>query len=216
MERLENWKPMKHIPNALSVLRIFLSLGLLFLSKPDQRWLFVAVYLVIGATDFFDGKLARRFGAVSSLGSKLDAWGDSALFGAGLICMFFLAKLEIDVIPCLAAISIGVVYKLANVLVTHIRFNEWNMMHTFFNRYVFAGVYFLVPIFFITREINFWVIAAFSVLICLACFEETLTLLRMEEYDVSSKGILGEKVYAKGKRIRTKLFKEKDFSEKAS
>ena len=197
MERLENWKPMKHVPNALSVLRILLSVGLLFLSRPEQRWLFVAVYLIIGATDFFDGKIARRFDAVSALGSKLDAWGDSALFGAGLICMFFLAKLEIDVIPCVVAISFGVVYKLANVVVTHIRFKEWNMMHTFFNRYVFAGVYFLVPIFFITREINFWVILVFSVLICLACFEETVTLLRMKEYDVGNKGIIGEKIHAK-------------------
>jgi len=94
-------KLVKYIPNALSILRIVLSACLLLLAKPEQRWLFVAVYLIIGLTDVYDGKIARRYNVVSALGSKLDAWGDSMLFGAGFVCLFFLAKdLRFDLVRC--------------------------------------------------------------------------------------------------------------------
>jgi len=85
--------------------------------------------------------------------------------------------------------------------VTRARFGEWNMMHTTFNRYVFVGVYFLVPVFFVLREINFWLILGFSAAICLACFEETVTLFKLETYDVGNKGVIGEKLQEKAARF---------------
>ena len=200
-------KLMRYVPNTLSVMRMLLSVYLLFIAK--QPILFTVIYLVIGATDLFDGKIARRFDVVSDLGSKLDAWGDSMLFGAGFICMLFLADLDkSNWLHCLIALSPAVIFKLANVAVTHARFGEWNMMHTFFNRYVFGLLFFLVPLFLLMGELNFWVILGFSVAICLACFEETMTLMRMEEYDVGNRGIVGERVHAKISRSHS--------SEKAS
>ncbi|MCL2299327.1 MAG: CDP-alcohol phosphatidyltransferase family protein [Firmicutes bacterium] len=188
-------KFIKYVPNLLSGLRIPLSAALLFLT--GRPWIFLAVYLVNGATDVFDGMIARHFHVESSLGSKLDAVGDSMLFGAAAICMIFLADLRIDVFPCLAALAPGVLYKIANVFVTRARFKQWNMMHTTMNRTVFVALYFYVPVFLLLREVNFPMVLAISVLICLACLEETVTLLRLEEYDVNCKGILGEKLAQK-------------------
>jgi CDP-diacylglycerol--glycerol-3-phosphate 3-phosphatidyltransferase len=195
LEKLENWKPIRHVPNALSALRIFLSLYLPFAA--GRPWLFTAVYLVVGLTDVFDGRIARRFHVTSALGSKLDAVGDSALFGAGMVSLFFLADLRIAAAKCLVTISFGVAYKLANVAVTRVRFGEWNMMHTLLNRFVFVVLYFLVPVFLLLGEINYWLVLGVTAAICLACFEETATLLRMEEYDVNNKGLLGERVSSK-------------------
>lgn len=188
-------KVIKHIPNALSILRVILSVGLLFLTGPEQRWIFSAVYLIIGATDVFDGKIARRFHVESSLGSKLDAVGDSMLFGAGAIAVLFLAKLDVDAAKCLITLSFAVVYKLANVAVTRKRFGEWNMMHTLMNKAVFVTLYFFVPIFMVTNQINYWMILGISIAICLACLEETVTLMKMEAYDVNHHGIVGEKIF---------------------
>ncbi|MCL1951265.1 MAG: CDP-alcohol phosphatidyltransferase family protein [Oscillospiraceae bacterium] len=192
-------KLMKHVPNILSALRILLSVALLFLTTPERIPAFVAVYLVNGMTDVLDGKIARRFHVESTLGSKLDAIGDSMLFGAALICMIFLAHLKMrqPVPSYLAVLAPGVAYKLANVVVTRVRFKQWNMMHTILNRAVFVTLYFYVPVFLLLGEVHFGMVLAISVLICLACFEETVTLLRLEEYDVNCKGIVGEKVAEK-------------------
>ena len=196
-------KIIKYIPNMLSTLRILLSLTLLYFAYADSRVTFAVVYLIVGLTDVLDGEIARRFNVVSDLGSKLDAWGDSMLFGAGFICLFFLADHLRPEAPLkfLIAIVPAIIYKLANVAVTKLRFGEWNMMHTTFNRYVFVGVYFLVPIIFIRQGMDFWLIAAFSAAICLACFEETVTLLRMESYDVNNKGIVGGRIHKKALKI---------------
>jgi len=188
-------KIIKHVPNTLSGLRIILSVVLLFLT--GRPWIFLAVYLVNGATDVLDGEIARHFKVESSLGSKLDAVGDSMLFGSALICMVFLADLKIDVLKCLTVLSFGVVYKIANVFVTRVRFKQWNMMHTILNKTVFVTLYFYVPIFLLLGEVNFRMVLAISVLICLACAEETVTLMRLEEYDVNCKGVVGEKVAKK-------------------
>jgi len=192
-------KFIRHVPNILSVLRIFLSVALLFLTDREFIPLFVAVYLLNGMTDVFDGKIARRYHVESALGSKLDAVGDSMLFGSALICMIFLADLtmRLPVISYLAVLAPGVVYKIANVFVTRVRFKQWNMMHTLLNRTVFVALYFYVPVFLLLGEVNFGMVLAISALICVACFEETVTLLRLEEYDVNCKGIVGEKVAEK-------------------
>jgi len=192
-------KIIKHVPNILSGLRIVLSVALLFLTTPDRIQFFVVVYLVNGLTDVLDGQIARHFKVESSLGSKLDAVGDSMLFASALICMVFLADLTMEepMVRYLAVLSPGVVYKIANVFVTRVRFKQWNMMHTLMNKTVFVALYFYVPIFLLLREVNFRMVLAISVLICLACAEETVTLMRLEEYDVNCKGIVGEKLAQK-------------------
>ena len=188
-------KILKHVPNILSALRIILSIVLLFLTA--KPWVFLVVYLINGATDVFDGKIARRFDAVSDLGSKLDAVGDSLLFGSAAVCMIFLADLRVEIAKCMIVLSFGIAYKLANVVVTRVRFGQWNMMHTTLNKTVFVSLFFVVPVFLLLGEINFLLVAAISVIMCVACLEETVTLMKLEEYDVNCKGILGEKVAEK-------------------
>jgi CDP-diacylglycerol--glycerol-3-phosphate 3-phosphatidyltransferase len=190
---------MKSIPNILSISRIVLSVSLLFLAN-KHPYVFCVVYLVIGLTDLFDGKIARRLHVESELGSKLDAWGDSMLFGMATISLLLLPGFDFGGWKNLIPLSVAVAYKLANVLVTHARFKEWNMMHTLLNKSVFGTLYFFVPVFLLQRGLNFWIITAYSTVICFACFEETITLMRMESYDVNCHGIFVEKVMKRLKR----------------
>ena len=65
---------MKHLPNALSVLRIAGSIGLLFCDV--TRWLFWVLYALSGISDMIDGWLARRLKCVTKTGAWLDSLAD--------------------------------------------------------------------------------------------------------------------------------------------
>ncbi len=64
------------IPNALSVLRL-LGVPLYFILISDERYQWaVALLFLAGATDYLDGKIARRFNQTSRLGELLDPSAD--------------------------------------------------------------------------------------------------------------------------------------------
>lgn len=68
------------IPNCLSLLRLLLApllLALAWFAKPS---LFLVLFVAALLTDALDGWLARRLKQTSELGSRLDSWGDLAIF----------------------------------------------------------------------------------------------------------------------------------------
>lgn len=65
---------MKQIPNIISLFRMFLSLGLLGLVPLSPA--FYLAFSLCGLSDMVDGFIARKIGAVSELGSKLDSTSD--------------------------------------------------------------------------------------------------------------------------------------------
>ena len=69
--------------NIITGLRIALSVALLFF--PAFSPAFYVLYLTAGLTDMIDGTVARKTGAVSEFGSKLDTAADFILFAACLI-----------------------------------------------------------------------------------------------------------------------------------
>jgi phosphatidylglycerophosphate synthase len=79
------------LPNMLSLLRIGLAAALLPAALMRGRTLFLALLLSALATDALDGFLARRLGAASDLGRRLDSYGDYVLVLAlvpGLILLW--------------------------------------------------------------------------------------------------------------------------------
>ena len=77
---------MKHIPNIISILRMALSIVLIFL--PILSVPFYIVYVLSGFSDVLDGFLARKLKCVSKLGDMLDRYADIALF---IVLLFKLA-----------------------------------------------------------------------------------------------------------------------------
>jgi CDP-diacylglycerol--glycerol-3-phosphate 3-phosphatidyltransferase len=92
---------MKHLPNILTIGRLVLALymfGALVMVGWALRggdlptdvgvfliWSSVAAFIVAGASDFFDGWLARRFGATSVAGAILDPIADKILVCGAVI-----------------------------------------------------------------------------------------------------------------------------------
>ena len=113
-----------NVPNALTVLRLFLVpvFGWLLLredgANSTSRILAAAVFVIASLTDLADGEIARRQNTVTSFGKIADPIADKALTGMALIGLSLLGEL---------AWWITVVIIIREVAVTLLRF--WVIKH---------------------------------------------------------------------------------------
>lgn len=80
----------KKLPNWLTYLRLALiPLFVLLLVDPTPAMVTAAVvvFIVAACTDYIDGAIARRFGAISDIGKLLDPLADKILVMAGLVML---------------------------------------------------------------------------------------------------------------------------------
>jgi CDP-diacylglycerol---serine O-phosphatidyltransferase len=85
---------LKHIPNALTCLNLFL--GCLAIYFAFEKQLVVTAFLIMGAAviDFLDGMVARMLQAHSEIGKQLDSLADMVSFGVvpGVIMFLLLSQ----------------------------------------------------------------------------------------------------------------------------
>lgn len=84
-----------NLPNTLTVIRVLLTFATIVLlvaanACPYAALTAFAVYVVAGATDWFDGYLARKFGAVTVFGKFMDAISDKIMVTALFMALFAL------------------------------------------------------------------------------------------------------------------------------
>jgi cardiolipin synthase (CMP-forming) len=90
------------IPNVISFLRIaMIPIFVVLIVDPDTRRAGLVLFVVVVATDWIDGALARATGQVSDLGKVLDPVADRLAIAAGLI-----ALVVADAFPLWAALLI--------------------------------------------------------------------------------------------------------------
>lgn len=80
------------VPNLLSVIRIILIPVFAVLYIKGYIWWSVLILFVSGLSDFFDGKIARKFNQVSNLGKMLDPIADKLTIFAIAIVLFIKFK----------------------------------------------------------------------------------------------------------------------------
>jgi cardiolipin synthase len=86
------------VPNALSALRLVgVPIYLLLIESERYGWA-VLTLVVAGATDYFDGKIARRFNQTSRLGELLDPAADRLYIVVILFSLWDLELLPIAVV----------------------------------------------------------------------------------------------------------------------
>src|SRR3954466_9935406 len=81
---------MSSLPNALTVGRIFLVpffVAAFFLPPEPGRWIVFILFCMAGITDLFDGMIARKLNAESSLGRMLDPIADKLMVSAALLML---------------------------------------------------------------------------------------------------------------------------------
>ncbi len=102
---------LRHVPNALSIFRIFL--GFVFLLLPPA-WRVPAIVAAL-LSEFFDGYLARRWNAVTRLGQILDPVADKifvlftviALISEGRLALYQFALIAMrDIVVAIGSFSV--------------------------------------------------------------------------------------------------------------
>ena len=134
---------MKHIPNIISILRMALSIVLIFL--PILSVPFYIVYVLSGFSDVLDGFLARKLKCVSKLGDMLDRYADIALFIVLLFKLALAINWEQWVIISLLVIA---VIRLIVLLTPLLKFKKIRLVKSYFNRASEFSV-FLFPVFYL-------------------------------------------------------------------
>jgi CDP-diacylglycerol--glycerol-3-phosphate 3-phosphatidyltransferase len=104
---------MKHVPNALSIARIAVTPVLLYLLFQDTLassvWALI-LFLLGAISDYFDGRLARKYGVGTSFGQYLDPLADKVLVLGTFIALIFIIPDQVPVwaVALIAARDIAV------------------------------------------------------------------------------------------------------------
>ncbi len=84
------WRDVLKVPNLVSLLRILLVPVLLYFAFNNRPYWFLGTLLFSSFTDLLDGFLARRLDQITELGSRLDSWGDFAIYSTITFCAWVL------------------------------------------------------------------------------------------------------------------------------
>lgn len=119
----------KNIPNLLSILRIPLSLGMIF--TPAFSIPFFVLYTLAGATDALDGFLARKLNACTKSGAIIDSIADIVFFITSLVKIITAITIPSWLWICIAVIT---VIKFTNVIIGFITQKKLVLPHTIPNK----------------------------------------------------------------------------------
>lgn len=168
---------MNRIPNILSGFRILTVPFLLILAWKGYRSFFIGLLLTSLLTDAVDGYIARKFNMASNLGTKLDSWGDMAIYLTIPLCAWWLYP---EIIKQEALfVLIALVAYIAPLLAGLVKFKRIPSYHTYGAK--IAAVFMSIAIFilFITRCT--WVFRCAAVFQVLVAFEEIWITIRLPE-----------------------------------
>ncbi len=83
------------IPNALSILRIILTVPVVISLLNQQYFLTIVIFFIAGITDALDGWIAKRFSCQTRLGSILDPSADKLLLMASFVALYMIGLMPI-------------------------------------------------------------------------------------------------------------------------
>ncbi len=130
----------KYIANIITGSRIIFSLPLLFIPL-SSAWFYV-FYLFCGFTDMIDGTIARKTGAVSKLGAKLDTIADFVFM---LVCSIKILPLIRIALWLWVWIIIVASIKIFNIALVFMRKKKLISIHSVFNK-ITGFALFLLPL----------------------------------------------------------------------
>ena len=186
IEMVGGVKKIKQLPNAITMLRMVLSVALLFLLR--QTLALMLVYLLCGITDIADGFIARRFKLATAFGAKLDSLADFIFFVVSLFAFFTLVRIENPVLLT-TVIALIAIIRAINFAVTKKKFHQWAVMHTLGNKATGVLLFFSVPICIWQNRVPLWLLLTVGFVGLLSALEELVILLTTKRYAVDSKSI---------------------------
>ena len=119
----------KQIANIITSCRILGSIGLLFC--PVHSVCFYGLYLFCGLTDMVDGTIARKTGAVSEFGARLDTVADFLFVITSFVKLVPVIRIPVWIWGWAAVIA---VVKLVNLVWGFTRMKQMLSLHTVANK----------------------------------------------------------------------------------
>ena len=173
------------IPNLLTVFRMLGTLALAFL--PPLTVPFFALYLICSATDIADGVIARKTGAVSDFGARLDSVADILFYAVILLRLFPTLRGTLPVqVWWLAGAALA--FRLCAYLAAACRYRRFAALHTYLNKCT-GALLFALPLLLLTPAA-----VPISFAVCtmgvLASAEELCLHLCSPAYDANVKSLL--------------------------
>lgn len=110
-------KDIMTVPNLLSLIRLLMIPGFVYLYMKDEMKGTAALLLLSGMTDVADGYIARRFNQISNFGKVFDPVADKLTQAAMLLCLtsrypaMLLPLILLTVKECFAAVTGMIVIK---------------------------------------------------------------------------------------------------------
>lgn len=173
------------IPNLLTVFRMLGTAALAFL--PPLTVPFFALYLICSATDIADGVIARKTGAVSDFGARLDSVADILFYAVILLRLFPTLRGTLPVqVWWLAGAALA--FRLCAYLAAACRYRRFAALHTYLNKCT-GALLFALPLLLLTPAA---VLISFAVCVMgvLASAEELCLHLCSPAYDANVKSLL--------------------------
>ncbi len=173
---------MKVIPNCISFSRIVFSLMLIFV-KPLSEGFYV-LYIACGISDILDGFIARRFGAASRLGEKLDSIADMIMTGVLIAVLYPTLKPTAEIVLWIALIAI---VRLASMVTALIKYKAYAVLHTYGNKA--AGIaLFMLPLLlpYISKAVLLYIVCTIA---SISAAEELVIQLTSKELQVNRQSI---------------------------
>ena len=168
-------KNLQKLPTLLSILRIPLSLGMIFtitFSIP-----FFALYTLGAATDALDGFLARKLNACTKSGAIIDSIADIVFFVASLIKIITAITIPLWLWICIAVITF---IKLANIVIGFIIQKKLVLLHTIPNK-ITGILIFLFPYSLICINVKYASIPICAMAIFAAVYESVVVAGNKQE-----------------------------------
>jgi len=187
----------RHLPNAISLFRLFSVPVLLWLALSGAERAFAWLLVIVGSSDLLDGWLARRYGWVSRLGAVLDSVADMSIV---LVTLLAIVRLHPEVFVHYGWFvwSIVAMWTIA-ILAGLLRYRRFASFHTELARVgiTLFGVFVLVLFF---HGFVPWVLLACGSVCFLAGMETLVLVLLLKEWTPNLRGGL----YAVWRRSRSR------------
>jgi phosphatidylglycerophosphate synthase len=150
---LELKRELFNVPNTLSFSRIVFLPLLFLLTYLKWDFTFLTLYILIGATDYFDGMIARRLKQTSEFGKTIDSVADLFFYlGTLAFVYFWFPEIVTGNTIILAAFF---VFFLASFAVSWMKIGKPILMHTNLLRLNAVLVFFLVVVSFLVNFFHF-------------------------------------------------------------
>ena len=164
----------KYIANIITGIRVVFSLPLLFIPL-SSAWFYI-LYLLCGLTDMIDGAIARKMGAVSKFGAKLDTASDFVFM---LVCTIKVLPLIHIPVWLWVWITLIALIKILNITLVFIHKKKLISIHSVLNKTTGFALFLLPPT--LTFAPSTYSVATICVLATLAAMQEVYFIAKGHE-----------------------------------